>query len=231
MQERRPDDATDEILASCAQAGDREAFGLLVRRHREAILRLCLGAADDYADAEDLCHDAFVEAFVKLHQLREPAKFLPWLKALTLNLCRTAARRRRNADQAWLRTPEWTSQDDEQPREQVVWAYSHLSDDHRLALALRYSEGLAYQEMADFLGVPIGTVMSRLSRARHALRRQMAGKRYDQEHAMAREDRFVQDVDAEVDTLIEMFRESDEPMEWLSVILDRSPGRFRELLA
>ena len=74
MDERRPDDVDDETLTMRAQAGDREAFGVLVRRHRGAILRICLAAVGHAEDAEDLCHDAFVEAFVKRHL--QPSSFL-----------------------------------------------------------------------------------------------------------------------------------------------------------
>ncbi len=227
MDERRPDDVDDETLATRTQAGDREAFGVLVRRHRGAILRICLTAVGQAEDAEDLCHDAFVEAFVKRHQLRDAAKFVPWLKALTRNLCRTALRRQGRMDwQAALRRPPACGSDDGTSG-RLRSSYARLSDDHRLALALQYSEDLSYREMAAFLGIPIGTVMSRLSRARHALKRGMVD---GEEHGMTQDESFVRDVDTEVDTLVEMFRHSDQPMERLSVILEHSPERLRQLL-
>jgi RNA polymerase sigma-70 factor, ECF subfamily len=77
----------DSELIQAVRAGDREAFGRLVERYQAAIYRLCHGVTGNAPDAEELAHDAFVEAYLKLHQLRDPEKFAPWLKRLALNLC------------------------------------------------------------------------------------------------------------------------------------------------
>src|SRR5262249_40108488 len=78
-----------------AQGGDRVAVGGLGERHQGVGFRLCYRVAGNLHDAEDLAHEAFVEAYLKLHQLRDPERFVPWLKRLALNVCRMWWRRSR----------------------------------------------------------------------------------------------------------------------------------------
>ena len=169
----------DEELVRRVQGGDRQAFGELVPRYGLIVHGLCTGMAGT-AHATELAHGAFVEAWLKLPTLRDPARFSPWLRTLTLNLCRMWHRQRR-------RQREWISdaQVDELP---ASWEESHsdpkildtllgglttLSGDHKLSLTLHYWHGLSYEQIAAFLDVPIGTVMSRLHRARTQLRERM----------------------------------------------------------
>jgi RNA polymerase sigma-70 factor, ECF subfamily len=77
----------DSELVQAVRAGDREAFGRLVERYQAAIYRLCLRVTGNIPDAEELAHDSFVEAYLKLSQLRDPEMFAPWLKTVALNLC------------------------------------------------------------------------------------------------------------------------------------------------
>ena len=85
---------SDSDLVLTAQAGDREAFGQLVERYRHAVFGVCYRITANRADAEDLAHDAFVEAFLKLDQLRETERIGGWLRTIALNLCRMWYRRR-----------------------------------------------------------------------------------------------------------------------------------------
>src|SRR5215213_4123479 len=95
----------DAELIERVRAGDREAFGPLVARHQGRIYQLCYRVAGNSPDAEDLAHETFVEAYLKLEQLREPAKFGAWLRALALNLCRMWYRRRQREAGALLEEP------------------------------------------------------------------------------------------------------------------------------
>lgn len=119
---------------------------------------------------------------------------------------------------------------DDGAHEQLAMEYSRLTPSHRVALALHYWEGLSYAEIGEVLGVPIGTVMSWLHRARAQLKQRMRLHPEGQEQDMATPDEVVQDVQAEIDILNEMFRDTKQPVERLSVILERSPGRVTELL-
>ena len=75
-------------MVLAAQRGDRAAFGALVESHRRAIYAACLRLTGDPVEAEDLAHDTFVEAYLKIGQLRRPERFGSWLHTVALNVCR-----------------------------------------------------------------------------------------------------------------------------------------------
>jgi RNA polymerase sigma factor (sigma-70 family) len=221
----------DAELVGAVRTGDRQAYATLVERYRQHILRLCYRVAGNLPDAEDLAHEAFVEAYVKLDQLRDPEKFAPWLRALALNLCRAWYRRSRRAD------VELTEEVAAEPageetltRLLICGGLSHLSAPHRLALALHYGEGLSYEEVAAFLDLPPGTVMSRLHRARHRLKQIMTQMRKDEEMTTTPEGEFGREVEAEIDALLTLAGESSRIRERLSVLLRHTPERFALLI-
>ena len=222
---------TDASLVEAARLGDRDAFGALARRCHARVWRICLGMTGNPEDAEDLHHDALVEAHIKLDQLRDGSRFGAWLVAIARNLGRMRLREPVTPVADVYAVLEARSGADDHDHEQLAPAYSRLSSPHRTALALHYWEGLSYEEIALLLGIPIGTVMSRLHRAREQLRDRMRLHPDGQEQEMTAPDEFVEDVRAEIDILDEMFRDTKQPVERLSVILERSPRRVTELLA
>lgn len=212
----------DDILK--AQSGDREAFGRLVVHHQDLVFGICYGMTTQEVDAEDLAHEAFIEAFLKLRALRDPHRFAGWLRTLTLNVCRMWHRKKKQVRNR--EKDEWLAN----PSKQTVHLngyFDRLSESHRLALALHYWEGLSYEEMARFLNVPIGTVMSRLNRARLALRDVME-LHEDLDMNDGRD--FQMAVDAEIAALLTLFGDDVDSMERLSVVLEKSPDRFREVI-
>jgi RNA polymerase sigma-70 factor (ECF subfamily) len=220
----------DGELVNRVRAGDRQSYGILVERYRQRILRLCYRVAGNLPDAEDLAHDAFVEAYLKLAQLREPHKFASWLKTLALNLCRAWYRRQRRCNVEL--TEEIVAEPDERAYSALLvgGGWSLLSASHRLALALHYGEGLSYEEVAAFLDLPPGTVMSRLHRARHRLKQIMCQMRKDEEMTTTPEGEFGREVEAEIDALLALAGESAQIRERLSVLLRHSPERFALLI-
>jgi RNA polymerase sigma factor (sigma-70 family) len=220
----------DSELIQAVLAGDREAFGPLVERYQGQIYRLCYRVTGNIPDAEELAHDAFVEAYLKLRQLRDPEKFAPWLKTLALNLCRMWYRRNRRVVVAPLPESAAAVEEDRLLHTRLFGGLSRLSAAHRMVLVLHYWEGLSYEEVATFLGVPGGTVMSRLYRARRELKRQMEGMDDDEEMAVIPEEGFKQEVEAEIAVLLLMYGENADARERLSVILRRSPERFAQLI-
>ena len=214
----------DDILN--AQLGDREAFGRLVNRYHDLVYGICYGMTAQAVDAEDLAHEAFVEAFLKLRTLREPDRFAGWLRTLTLNVCRMWHRQKKREGSDGVSEIGW---DDASKKMQLNGYFSKLSESHRLALALHYWEGLSYEEMARFLDVPIGTVMSRLSRAKQALKDVM-----EQSEDMQMDESEGRDlqvaVDAEIEVLLKLFGEDVDSMERLSIVLENSPDRFRQVI-
>lgn len=209
-----------------AQAGDREAFGRLVTRYHDLVYGICYGMTAQAVDAEDLAHEAFVEAFLKLRTVREPERFAGWLRTLTLNVCRMWHRQKKRVCPDGLAELE---QKDISKHTQLNGYFAKLSESHRMALALHYWEGLSYEEMARFLEIPIGTVMSRLSRAKQALKDVM-----EQNEDMNMDDGDGRDlqfeVDAEIEVLLKLFGDDVDSMERLSIVLEKSPDRFRQVI-
>ena len=231
----------DRVAVEAVRAGEHQAYGALASRYRGKVLQLCYHMTGDAFEAEDLAHDAFVEAFLKLHQLKNPDRFFPWLKTVTLNLCRMWYRERRNkpidpaSDEEIQAIPGQhtefaaSSEADGTAHTRVAYGLSQLSVPHRMTLVLHYWEGLSYEEIASFLDLPIGTVMSRLHRARHALKGIMDA-RPSQEIPMIPDEVFRQEVEAEIETLLEAFHEDRAAMERLSVILKKSPERLTQFI-
>jgi RNA polymerase sigma factor (sigma-70 family) len=161
------------------------AYEELVRRHQDAALRTaCLVLAGE-ADAEDAVQDAFVKAYAALGRFRSGASFRPWIMRIVANEARN---RRRSAGRRVglaLRLAEDRPSDDAAPspeaavlakerRTALLDAMAGLSDEDRLVLGYRYFLDLGEAEMAEALGIPRGTVKSRLSRAMARLRTQIA---------------------------------------------------------
>jgi len=218
-------------LVRAAQRGDRQAFGVLIERYQGMVYGVCLRMTADSFEAEDLAHDAFVEAFLKIGQLEEVERFAGWLRTLTLNVCRM-----------WLRAQKgvWSEHSDgseiavEEPEDvlsgRLIRGLGRLRPEQRMMLVLHYWEGVSYEEAAEFLDVPIGTVMSRLHRSRQALRDIVNDFKEDEEE-MAPDEAFGRTVEAEIEVLLKMFREKPESMERLEQILEHAPERFAQLVA
>ena len=169
----------DGQLVRRARGSDRDAFTALVDRYRGMVYAAafcCLGSAED---AQDAAQEAFVAAYCRLGQLREPEKFAPWLRRLTLNGCADALRRRGaralslegNAACQALVTPDGT--EDIVTRLAVQEALGCLPERTRLTVTLCYGGGYSHPEVARFLGIPINTVRSRLQHAKLRLREEM----------------------------------------------------------
>jgi RNA polymerase sigma-70 factor (ECF subfamily) len=225
----------DGDLVRRTLAGDGKAYGLLVARHQEPLYRLCYGLAGNPCDADELAHDAFVEAYLKLRQLREPDRFAAWLRTLALNLGRMRLReRRRGAALAAECASLAAVEHDGRARSAVPsvclrQGLLSLSAAQRLVLALYYGEGLSYEEIARFLDVPIGTVMSRLHRARRELKQGMETM-HEEETPVSPGEMFQEEVEAEIGVLRTLFRRDPAAMARLRVVLERSPERLIALL-
>lgn len=165
-------------LGLVGERSDRDrlpAIGELVRNHYRAVYAYAYRLAGRAADAEDLTQQVFLIAQEKLHQIREVEKADRWLFAI-LRSCFT---RNRQTNQRWLTSgaelnvteiPDLSSQDDGIDREQLQSALQEIPDGYRLVLLMFYFEECSYREIASALGISIGTVMSRLSRAKGRLR-------------------------------------------------------------
>jgi RNA polymerase sigma factor (sigma-70 family) len=157
---------TDEERVRAAMGGDHQAFAELVGRYRDAVYGVCYHRAGDAEEAKDLAQEAFLRAYLDLGQLRDPRAFPAWLRRVAERVCATWRRRRRLQTTSLETAPEPRTYADLDLPLAVRQALMRLSDDARLALTLYYVNGYSTREVGEFLGVPTGTVKSRLYHAR-----------------------------------------------------------------
>lgn len=172
-------------LLQKAQEGDRKAFEALVALHSRRVYNLALGYTGRHHDAEEIAQTVFVKVWKALPQFRGASAFSTWLYRLTLNACTDHYRReRKRRGDLSLDDPDLAPIRDAAPSlEEIVIqreeeailrkALAELPEQHRVILILREMDGLDYQEIAQVLEIQVGTVKSRLARARRALREKL----------------------------------------------------------
>jgi RNA polymerase sigma-70 factor, ECF subfamily len=178
----------DERMVEQAIAGSREAFDELVRRHRNQIYTLIRTLAGDAADADDLTQECFVRAYVAIVRFRQEGTFRTWITRIAVNVVRTHLARRRRGGRYAVSLDATNDSGEASPdvdaalmvssdveatlsrRQAIVRALAMLPDECRVALTLRDVQGFEYHEIAEVLNVPIGTIESRVFRARRRLR-------------------------------------------------------------
>ena len=172
------------LIAECL-AGRTDAFGELVVRYQDRLFNSVVRILDNPDDAADAVQDAFINAYVSLGSFKGDAEFFTWLYRIAFNTAVSLKRRRRLAvsldgarDGDGAIDPPDTS-DETRPglalqrsEEEAILqaALNRLSADHRTVLVLKDIDGLKYEEIAEVVGVPIGTVRSRIHRARLELK-------------------------------------------------------------
>jgi len=194
-----PANLNDEALVSATLRGDRDAYRQLVERYQGRLLRVAFDIVQNTSDAEDIVQESFVKAFLSLDKFKNQSSFYTWLHRITFNMAVDLQRKnQRRGGQHFeykeefnvlnnIRGPNNESKDGEEvplsqglegPQEallrketgkKIEKVFSQLSDEHRAVITLREIDGLDYEEIAAALGVPRGTVMSRLFYARKAL--------------------------------------------------------------
>jgi RNA polymerase sigma factor (sigma-70 family) len=175
------DDPGDDELWRRAAAGQPEAFGLLYERHARAIYNYLFRRCGDWSAAEDLTSVVFLEAYRRRRVVRiGEGKVLPWLYGVATNVVRNQRRSYRRYSEALKRVPPPDRElgvaglaadriDAEREMRRVLGALQQLSERDKDVLALCLWSELSYDDAAAALGIPVGTVRSRLSRARGRL--------------------------------------------------------------
>jgi len=169
---------SDPDLIRRTLEGDTDAFGHLVDRYKDAVYGAAYARVGDFHDAQDVAQEAFIQAYRKLSELREPDRFASWLYAIAVNVARDHLRRRREAQPIHEATPAPAlGSGDEHARRalhrRIQQALTALSEIHRETVTLYYINGYTCDEVGGFLNVPSGTIKRRLSDARRQLRKEM----------------------------------------------------------
>lgn len=164
----------EETLVLRSLAGDRRAFGELVRAHQRVLFNVALRMLNDREDARDVTQAAFLKAWRKLHTYDRRNKFFSWIYRILLNEAFNQLRRRRRMEPLDERTvcPERSPEERTEANELgaiVQGALMELSTDHRQVIILRHFHHLSHREIGDLLKVPEKTVKSRLYTGRQLL--------------------------------------------------------------
>lgn len=170
----------DEVLAIAAcQKGDRNAYELLVKRYAARATGVARSFLRDSSLAEDAAQEAFVRAFRAIRRFDLKERFYPWFYRILRNVCLSAIERRPKREtslDASTDPPAAAREEDPSAaasrgelRGLIFGAMALLTEAHREILLLAHFQELSYREIADCLGIPLGTVMSRLWAARRAL--------------------------------------------------------------
>ncbi len=176
----------DGELVGQTLMGSRDAFAALVDRYRDAVCAVAYSHLGNFEDVQDAAQDAFVQAYRRLAQLREPAKFGPWLRRITTNICMGMLRRSDHSVASLETAPEVACPSSAgDPHERAASlivrdALSRIPENARITLTLFHIDGYSHSEIADFLEVPVNTVRSRLRSARKRLSREMIDMFTDQ---------------------------------------------------
>ena len=173
-------DPSDEELISRHLSGDRSAFGLLVERHQRRVYNLTYRMLGRPEDAADAAQDAFVTCMQKLSGFRGTSAFTTWLHRVTVNICYDALRKRAREvpveEQEDSAAAPGDLAADSAAAVDVQRALLQVPDEFRAVLVMHDVQGVPYEEIAEALGAPVGTVKSRLHRGRVALARALGGE-------------------------------------------------------
>jgi RNA polymerase sigma factor (sigma-70 family) len=185
MTQPRPDrsNLNDDELVRLIRGGETEAFTEVVRRTRRPAYRLARRITGTHEDADDVVQDSFVKAYQALDRFQLGKALSPWILTIVARTALSSLRQEKRRRASSLDEPvrdgseplsERIPDPSVDPAEldrllDVEQAFERLSEEHRVILALRVEADLSYAAMAEALSIPLGTVMSRLARAREAL--------------------------------------------------------------
>lgn len=166
-------------------AGNSAAFGLVVQKYQDRLYNTLVHVTGSAQEAEEVAQDAFVQAYLKLNSFQGRSSLFTWIYRIAFNLWVTQRRRRRPSvsveENRELTGGEPTTADEaplerlerEERARQIHGAIAELSEDHRTILVLREMEDCDYETIAEILDLPVGTVRSRLHRARLHLKHRL----------------------------------------------------------
>ncbi len=179
---------TDEQLIARFQQGDAYAYDLLVKRYKDPLMNYIYRFVGDRTDAEDILQETFLRLYKNKHYYREIARFSTWIYTIAGNLAKTELRKRRRRSFFSINNYMSTDKDFELPDknitpdrytdnvitdDEVHKAINKLSPKFRQVILLRDIQGFSYEEIASIVNIPLGTVKSRVNRARLRLQKDL----------------------------------------------------------
>lgn len=181
-----------ELIALCKK-GDRNAFNELVLMHQNRIMNIAFGMLSNIDDVADAAQEVFIKVFRNIGGFKEQSSFSTWIYRITVNVCNDILRKNSRHKTVSLNmhfddeehefdikdtsmTPDELVHTAEMQNE-VRYAISKLKPEYKAVITLYDIEGLPYDKISEILKIPMGTVKSRLSRARTALKKELTKKR------------------------------------------------------
>ncbi|PKM86336.1 MAG: hypothetical protein CVU87_12325 [Firmicutes bacterium HGW-Firmicutes-12] len=176
---------TDQEIIKQVNNGETDRFAVLVKRYQQQAYRLALSILRQTMDAEDAVSEAFVKAFTALPKCRADTDFKSWFLKITYNCCQDTLRKRKNllnieplvnSLETITLTENPAEKFENQEMKETIWqAMAELTAEERAAVILKYYHDVSYQKISVILQWPLGSVASRLSRARDKLRIRLKG--------------------------------------------------------
>ncbi|MDG2252831.1 MAG: RNA polymerase sigma factor RpoE [Methylophilaceae bacterium] len=182
-----PERAIDQILVEKAQKGDKKAFSILVEKYNKKLFRLLSRMVRDQSEIEDIVQDSFIKAYRAINNFRGDSAFYTWLYRIGINTAKNhlvaLGKRPKAMDEVEIEDIEnfetgnemrnYDTPENTMMNKEIVSAVSEtieiLPEELKEAIALREMDGLSYEEIAEIMQCPIGTVRSRIFRAREAI--------------------------------------------------------------
>ncbi len=185
----RPPGPSDEILVHRTLEGDLRAFTELVERYKDAIYNLGYRMLRQREDAEDIAQEVFLHVYRSLDRFDQTQRFSPWIYRIASNLCLDKLRKNRNPTisldaplaedrELYRQIPDGARgplelTEEAETKKEIQRAIDALPEKYRMIVIMRHTQDLAYEEIAESLELPLGTVKTRLFRAREILRRHL----------------------------------------------------------
>ena len=185
----------NEIIVAC-QNGDRDAFNLLMKKHQDKVFGMAYGMLSDYEDAKDASQEIFIKVYKSISSFKGQSAFTTWLYVICRNVCNDMLRKRQKGgkivisldggDDTEQNPLNEIKSDAASPEEQIELSETQqavrnaiygLKQEYKEVLIYSDIHQLSYDEVAEILKCPVGTVKSRLNRARNALRKKLSDKR------------------------------------------------------
>lgn len=227
-----------KLLVIQAQTGDLNAYTRLVERFQNMAIAYAHSLLNDFHLSEDACQEAFIQAYIHISNLKEPIAFPSWFRKIVLSCCERIRRKRPEfsvslsclAERASLETDPAQAVEEQESRDQVQTALRTLPDMERQVMTLFYMGEYSRQEIADFLDMPLPSVIYRLRTARRKLKERILDmtKRNLQQQARSKDNAFVQQIRLQIEKLTvdpdtnekSLWLRNAEDNTWISVGLD-----------